>query len=176
MVMRLFLLVSLLVLFAPAPAAAAVVIADVVPNPALPEPAAEFVVVANTGDAAVLLDGMRLTDATGAVRGVVPVDTGLLARGVGGVVPVRVGALADARVPRERLLELLVGDGSRRRDHGGLDLAEGVVGPAGQHPVGPLGRVEAGEQQPAGVLVGRAVEAWDVHAVPSRMTSASISP
>src|SRR5688572_3121181 len=77
MVMRLFLLVSLFVLFAPAPAAAAVAIADVVPNPALPEPAAEFVVIANTGDTAVLLDGMRLTDATGAVRGVVPVDTSL---------------------------------------------------------------------------------------------------
>ena len=55
----------------------AVVISQIAPNPSLPEPAAEFVVVQNTGQSVVLLDGMRLTDATGAVRGVVPPDTSL---------------------------------------------------------------------------------------------------
>ena len=55
----------------------AVVISQIAPNPALPEPAAEFVAVQNTGPSTVLLDGMRLTDRTGAVRGVVPPDTSL---------------------------------------------------------------------------------------------------
>jgi hypothetical protein len=52
-------------------------ITEIAANPALPEPAAEFVVVDNAGSSAVLLDGVRLTDAARAVRGVVPADTSL---------------------------------------------------------------------------------------------------
>ena len=75
--MRSFLLAVLMLLAAPAWSHGAVVIGEVVPNPALPEPAAEFVVLENTGGSTVRLDGMRLTDSTGAVRGVVAPDTSL---------------------------------------------------------------------------------------------------
>src|SRR3954466_5774958 len=75
--MRLFFVASLTLLLLPATARAGVVISEIAANPALSEPAAEFVVVDNTGPAPVTLDGMRLTDSLRAVRGVVPPDTNL---------------------------------------------------------------------------------------------------
>jgi hypothetical protein len=70
-------LASLLLLLAPATAQAELAITEIAANPSLPEPAAEFVVVANHGPATVVLDGMRLTDSARAIRGVVPPDTSL---------------------------------------------------------------------------------------------------
>src|SRR4051794_6340464 len=75
--MRTFLIALLGLLVAPTGASADVVISEIAANPALPEPAAEFVVVQNTGSAPVLLDGVRLTDSARAVRGVVPPDMNL---------------------------------------------------------------------------------------------------
>jgi hypothetical protein len=54
-----------------------VVITEIAANPSLAEPAAEFVVVDNVGRSPVVLDGVRLTDAAAAFRGVVPPDTSL---------------------------------------------------------------------------------------------------
>jgi hypothetical protein len=56
---------------------ASLAISQVVANPSLPEPAAEFVVVQNTGTSTVSLDGMRLTDSARVTRGVIPPDTNL---------------------------------------------------------------------------------------------------
>jgi hypothetical protein len=73
-----FLTLLVFVAALPAPAHAGdLVITEVAANPALPEPAAEFVVVDNVGVEPVLLDGSRLTDAARAVRGVVPPNTSL---------------------------------------------------------------------------------------------------
>ena len=77
MVMR-SLVIALLVLLAwPGHAAAELVISEIAANPSRPEPGGEFVVVDNARSMAVSLDGVRLTDANGALRGVVPVGTSL---------------------------------------------------------------------------------------------------
>src|SRR5688500_6059657 len=74
--MRIFL-AFLVLLIVPATARADLLITEIAANPALPEPAAEFVVVQNTGLTPVVLGGMRLTDSARATRGVVPPDTSL---------------------------------------------------------------------------------------------------
>lgn len=74
--MRIFL-AFLALLIVPATARADLLVTEIAANPALPEPAAEFVVVQNTGLAPVVLDGMRLTDSAGATRGAVPPGTSL---------------------------------------------------------------------------------------------------
>ena len=76
--MRIFLLLALALPFAaPSTAHADIVITEVAANPAVAEPAGEFVVVLNDGPATVLLDGMRLTDSARAIRGVAPPGTSL---------------------------------------------------------------------------------------------------
>src|SRR3954454_18098037 len=76
--MRLFLLPLLFLAAVPATAhAAGVAITEIAANPTLAEPNGEFVVLTNAGLAPVVLDGMRLTDSGGSVRGVVPPDTSL---------------------------------------------------------------------------------------------------
>ena len=63
--------------YATAPRHGDLVITEIAANPALPEPGAEFVVVDNVSDSTLRIDGLRLTDALGASRGVVPSDTSL---------------------------------------------------------------------------------------------------
>jgi hypothetical protein len=53
------------------------VVTEIAANPALAEPAGEFVVVDNVGAASLSIDGVRLTDGQRAVRGVVPAGTSL---------------------------------------------------------------------------------------------------
>jgi hypothetical protein len=62
---------------AAAPRPGDLVITEIAANPSLAEPAGEFVVVDNAGRSPVVLDGVRLTDAAGAFRGVVAPDTSL---------------------------------------------------------------------------------------------------
>ena len=73
--MRPPLLIFALLLVAPSATAAAavprsgdLVITEIAADPALPEPAAEFVVADNVSESTLLLDGLRLTDAAGTAR------------------------------------------------------------------------------------------------------------
>src|SRR5829696_9647726 len=75
--MRFFTIFLALLLVAPSGAHADLIVTEIAANPAVPEPAGEFVVVLNDGPSTVLLDGMRLTDSARATRGVVPPDTSL---------------------------------------------------------------------------------------------------
>lgn len=75
--MRLFLALLFLLLLVPSAARAEIAITEIAANPALPEPAGEFIVVTNYGLAPAVLDGFRLTDAGRSVRGVVPADTSI---------------------------------------------------------------------------------------------------